>query len=204
MRKAGLELDLFGFEEWSESRIRQEFPRAAEDVFPDSVALTIVREADGRARPQTMRWGFPLPASAPASRLVTNVRNLSSPYWRGWLQPRQRCLVPATAFSEWSEARPKREHWFATGADEPLFMFAGIWRPWTGARGLKVNPEIGEHKVFAFLTCEPNAIVAPIHPKAMPVLLDDPALWRAWLEAPVDAALALAAPLPPERMLQLS
>jgi putative SOS response-associated peptidase YedK len=34
--------------------------------------------------------------------------------------------------------------------------------------------------VFAFLTTDPNAIVAPIHPKAMPVILnnwgDSPAL----------------------------
>jgi putative SOS response-associated peptidase YedK len=33
--------------------------------------------------------------------------------------------------------------------------------------------------VFAFLTCEPNPVVAPIHPKATPVLLaeEDEAKW---------------------------
>jgi putative SOS response-associated peptidase YedK len=29
----------------------------------------------------------------------------------------------------------------------------------------------GEHELFGFLTTEANAIVAPIHPKAMPVVL---------------------------------
>jgi putative SOS response-associated peptidase YedK len=28
-----------------------------------------------------------------------------------------------------------------------------------------------ENDLFAFLTTEPNAVVAPIHPKAMPVIL---------------------------------
>jgi putative SOS response-associated peptidase YedK len=35
--------------------------------------------------------------------------------------------------------------------------------------------------VFAFLTTEPNAVVAPIHPKAMPVILtndEDIDVWR--------------------------
>ena len=42
------------------------------------------------------RWGMPGPVlygGAP----VTNIRNLSSPHWRGWLGTRNRCLVPAGA-----------------------------------------------------------------------------------------------------------
>jgi hypothetical protein len=31
---------------------------------------------------------------------VTNIRNTSSPRWRGWLKPENRCLVPANSFSE--------------------------------------------------------------------------------------------------------
>jgi putative SOS response-associated peptidase YedK len=33
---------------------------------------------------------------------------------------------------------------------------------------------VGEHKLFGFLTTEANSIVAPIHPKAMPVILTEP------------------------------
>ncbi len=49
----------------------------------------------------------------------------------------------------------------------------------------------GEHHLFAFLTCEPNAVVAPIHPKAMPVLLTTPAECETWMTAPAEDALRL-------------
>jgi hypothetical protein len=38
-------------------------------------------------------------------------------------------------------------------------------------RGTKSNPVPGPHQVYGFLTTAPNAIVEPIHPKAMPVIL---------------------------------
>jgi putative SOS response-associated peptidase YedK len=31
---------------------------------------------------------------------VTNIRNTTSPHWRGWLAPAHRCLVPLTSFAE--------------------------------------------------------------------------------------------------------
>ena len=40
----------------------------------------------------------------------------------------------------------------------------------------------GEHELFGFLTTEANAVVAPIHPKAMPVILTSPAEVDTWLE----------------------
>ena len=53
------------------------------------------------------------------------------------------------------------------------------------------------HELFGFLTTEANAIVAPIHPKAMPVILTDPSEIDLWLSAEVTAdALRLQRPLP--------
>jgi len=49
--------------------------------------------------------------------------------------------------------------------------------------------------VFAFLTTEPNAIVAPIHVKAMPVILTKPEEVGAWITAPATEALSLLRPL---------
>jgi len=46
-----------------------------------------------------------------------------------------------------------------------------FWRPRTGTRGTKAKPVTGEHLLYSFLTTEPNAVVNPIHPKAMPVIL---------------------------------
>jgi putative SOS response-associated peptidase YedK len=33
---------------------------------------------------------------------VTNIRNTSSPHWRGWLKPKNRCLVPVNSFAEYA------------------------------------------------------------------------------------------------------
>jgi putative SOS response-associated peptidase YedK len=80
--------------------------------------------------------------------------------------------------------------------DRPLFAFAGLWTPWPGVRGTKSAPVNGEYELFGFLTTEANAIVAPIHPKAMPVILTTPEEVDLWLEAETPDALKLQRPLP--------
>ena len=50
--------------------------------------------------------------------------------------------------------------------------------------------------LYAFPTCEPNAEVGVIHPKAMPVILSEPGEWAASLSAPWSVARALQRPLP--------
>ena len=60
--------------------------------------------------------------------------------------------------------------WFAPSEDRPLFAFASLWAPWRGVQGPKSAP-IDDHELFGFLTTEANAVVAPIHAKAMPVIL---------------------------------
>jgi putative SOS response-associated peptidase YedK len=60
----------------------------------------VVRTArDGERELVIARWGFPSPPNL-GTVPVTNVRNLKSPYWRGWLKAEWRCLVPTTSFCE--------------------------------------------------------------------------------------------------------
>ncbi len=141
-----------------------------------------------------MRWGLPGPAHA-GPRPVTNIRNLASPHWRPWLKPQHRCLVPATSFCEYEDTLPRKTAvWFALAPDRPLFAFAGVWRPWHGAR--KTSEEPADHRLFAFLTCPPNAEVGAVHPKAMPVILRDADEMERWMSAPADDLTTLQRPLP--------
>jgi putative SOS response-associated peptidase YedK len=84
--------------------------------------------------------------------------------------------------------------------DRPLFALAGLWTPWRGVRGPKSAPVDGNHELFGFLTTEANAVVAPIHPKAMPVILTSPEEADRWLEAETADALALQRPLPDDAL----
>jgi putative SOS response-associated peptidase YedK len=49
-------------------------------------------------------------------------------------------------------------------------------------RKLKEGEETAD--LFDFLASPPNADVAPIHTKAIPVILTRPKEWRRWLTAP--------------------
>ena len=61
-------------------------------------------------------------------------------------------------------------------------------------------PVEGRHELFGFLTTEANAVVAPIHPKAMPVILTTPAEVDQWLSADCADALVLQRPLPDDAL----
>jgi putative SOS response-associated peptidase YedK len=130
--------------------------------------------------PEPMRHARPACDMPPPPRTggppVTNIRNTSSPHWRGWLKPENRCLVPANSFAEYApepnpETKKKDVVWFALDERRPLFCFAGIWTEFRGDRGTKSKPIPGPHLVYGFLTTAPNAVVEPIHSKAMPVIL---------------------------------
>jgi len=109
--------------------------------------------------------------------------------------------VPATSFCEYADTKPRKTPmWFALADDRPLFAFAGLWTPWRGVRGPKSAPIEGEHELFGFLTTEPNAIVAPIHPKAMPVILTTAEEVDLWLAADAPKALGLQRPLPDDML----
>ena len=179
-------------------------------IYPDYSAPIVRNGAGSKRELVRARWGMPTPSKflegKKVDKGVTNVRNASSPHWRRWLGVESRCVVPATEFAE-PDPASKREGertpnaWFAVSEDRPLFFFAGIWTRWTSVRKLKEG-EI-ETDLFAFLTTEPNAIVEPIHKKAMPVILTTAKEVDTWLSAPWEDARTLQRPLMEDRLMMV-
>ena len=153
-----------------------------------------MREEDGRRILDVASWGFPHTIRGASGKAiekpVTNVRTYTSPFWRtAMTNPERRCLVPFTAFCEYGPGPVggKPLHWFSVPS-RPIVSFAGVWRHLEGGK-----------RAYAFLTTEPNPVVAPIHPKAMPVLLHEEDEDR-WLSCSFEDAIALAAPFPSQLM----
>ncbi len=140
-------------------------------IFPDYRAPIVRNTPEGRELAM-VRWGMPSPAFRLQGKQVdpgvTNVRNVKSSHWLRWLGVPSRCVVPFTSFAE-PEPQPdgrKPPAWFAFDETRPLSFFAGIWTPaWKSVRKLKEGEVTAD--LFAFLTCEPNAEVKALHPKAM-------------------------------------
>ena len=149
----------------------------------------VVREQDGVRGWDVMSWDV-LGGRAPWP--MTNVRNLHLPQWRKLAErPEKRCLVPLTEFCEWTpdkhdlgDGKPplKGEMWFAVN-DQPTFAVAGFWQ------------ETAEGRGFTMVTCDPNELVAPIHPKAMITILA-PQDHDQWLQGSYDEIVALQKPYP--------
>lgn len=152
----------------------------------------VMREDGGRFGVDVMSWDV---LGGGAKWPMTNVRNLASPQWRRLAErPENRCLVPLTEFCEWTpdthavgSGKPlKGEMWFGV-VDQPIFMVAGFWQETREGRG------------FAMVTCDANALVEPIHPKAMITILH-PDDHQRWLQCPLEEVTGFQRPFPADRM----
>src|SRR5690242_17042028 len=75
-------------------------------IFPDYPAPIVRNTPEGREL-AFARWGMPGPPQYGGAP-VTNIRNVNSPHWRGWLSPEHRCVVPFTSFCEYEDTKPRK------------------------------------------------------------------------------------------------
>ena len=91
-------------------------------IFPDQMAPIIRISADGNRELVMARWGMPGPHQFGGGP-ITNIRNVGSPHWRGWLGKPNRCIVPGTSFCEYADTKPRKTpKWFAV----TLICFRGL------------------------------------------------------------------------------
>ncbi len=174
---------------WAADAVRPN--RDPVELTPQGRAYVVRQEADRRVL-DVMSWDV---LGGQAKWPMTNVRNLALPQWRTLAErPENRCLVPLTEFCEWTPelhdvggGKPiKGEMWFAVPA-QPIFAVAGFWQRTAKGTG------------FTMVTCDPNELVAPVHPKAMITVLHERD-WSAWLSCPLGEVVTYQRPYPAELM----
>ena len=184
-------------------------------IFPDAEVPIVRLDRSGKRTLSIARWGW---SKAPFG-WVTNARNLDRFPWKHVIETiGQRCLVPATSFAEYhptektigSTGKPiKAATWFRLTGDEerPPFAFAGFMRRWNWEKdGLRKKSDedlraSGAQLIaMTFLTTDANAVVEPIHPKAMPVILRTADEFETWLTGSAEEAAALQRPVPDDAL----
>ncbi len=111
------------------------------NVHPDRPGPIVRVDAEGERELVMSTWGMPTPdvhLDGKPDRGVTNVRKTFIPHWQQWLGVANRCLVPATAFSEYeqesdAETGKKPLRWFVVNEDQPVFALAGMHTKWIGS-----------------------------------------------------------------------
>ncbi len=152
---------------------RFRFPEFSETRLPryniaPAQAVLGVRN-DGRDLIEELRWGI-------HGRINVRAESIAARH----APIRRRCIEFADGFYEWSNRRP---FYYTLRSGRP-FAFAGLWEPLDGSAACDVA------------TCEPNAIVAPVHDR-MPVILSDSNL-DLWLDPqplPPEVAASILRPL---------
>ncbi len=175
-----------------EARLRLRWPERSQ--APNLEPLDLVRPTDMtpvlryRRDPQQegveltrLRFGFAPQGRGP----VINFRSEGRRF--GPDSKLARCLVPVTAFFEYTGSKYPKTRWRVTKTDEPdLFALAGLWRG--EAQGEGVWPAS-----FTLLTTAPGPDITPVHDRQMVVLHRGD--WSRWLDPQADPA-DLLRPLP--------
>lgn len=176
-------------------------------IYPRYSAPVVRLGEAGQRELVSMHWGFLMPQVSKKTgkpimpKAVNNARDdkvQSSAFWRSSFETR-RCLVPATSFCEAKGKAPATYYWFGMECDDdaarPPFAFAGFWRRFRG----EYRGEMVDIVTHTMVTSTPNALVKPVHPDRMPVILD-PDDYETWLTGTPEDAAKLMRPYPAERM----
>ncbi|MEB8388723.1 SOS response-associated peptidase [Rhodobacteraceae bacterium KMM 6894] len=141
-----------------------------------------------------MRWGFvphwfktltdgPLLINARAETIATK------PAFAEACRAR-RCLIPASAFYEWTALDGRKQPWRIAARDAAPLALAGIWQAWEG--------HDGPLRTCAIVTTKANDALSQLHHR-MPVIVP-PDDWPLWLGETGKGAARLMRPAPEDAL----
>jgi len=165
-----------------------------EDVFftqniapTDVIKVVTFDKTENVFKLKAMRWGVKSQIKA-GGKLIdkpvfnSRIETCSKPgKWSNALQD-NRCIVPMTAFYEWTGEKGKRKPQRISVDNQKVFFGAGI-----------ITKGSDNIEASSIITCEPNRAMTPIHDR-MPVLLDFNNA-GAYLQGAKDQSQALCTPL---------
>ena len=136
---------------------------AAKDLKQINIApnddILVIQKNDKEYILKNFSWGIKFPGEKSPLIFNSRIETISDkPYWRK-LFNKNRCLIPATAFYEWTTIEKTKIPQKISFESMPLFFIAGIY----------VTIDDG---IFAsMITTTPNSSIAKIHNR-MPVILN--------------------------------
>jgi putative SOS response-associated peptidase YedK len=158
---------------------------AAKDLKQINIApnddILVIQKNDKEYVLKNFSWGIKFPGDKSPLIFNSRIETISDkPYWRK-LFNKHRCLIPATAFYEWTSIEKTKIPQKISFDSMPLFFIAGIY----------VTIEDG---IFAsIITTAPNSSIAKIHNR-MPVILNKEEGFN-FLSVNDDEALKMCQPL---------
>lgn len=168
------------------------------DVRPTDSAPVVRLDRGGERACALLRWGL-VPHWAREIKFGARCINAraetvaTTPAFRDAYRQR-RCLVPVSAFYEWSGPAGRKTRWRITpdaaSGEQPPFALAGLWAWWRDP----AQPDSDGIETFTIVTAAANPQMAPIHDR-MPVMVP-PTRYAAWLDPAQDARAVLEAAAP--------
>lgn len=132
----------------------------ADDIHIGDIA-PIMRTRGNVVELASLRWGFA--AARPGAAPVFNFKSEGRSFAKS-----NRCLIPASAFFEFTGTKSPKSKWRFALHDSPILAIAGLWRE---------DAKSGD--AFTMLTPAPDPDFAPFHDRQVVVLpVHD---WASWL-----------------------
>lgn len=151
---------------------------ARRNIKPTQKAFIVARHPDNTLKTVAANWwcqwdgAFKFESKYPTFNAKVETMD-DKKLWPQLLRKGKRCILPINWFYEWPKKGKGIPPVRIGLASRKPFTLPGLWSTWYDNGEMKYS--------FTVFTLEPNDFMRPIHPKAMPVILDDVDEQKLWL-----------------------